>query len=478
MRKSIQFFLTLVLIFAWCNIFAQENVNSAGKIPSMKLERVHTIVNLPENPASIAYGWSSINLTTLSMPIPAGTPFTNLAPWTAPVFASSMIKGGNGTYYMTEVGPPAALYIFNPAGGAVTFHVNITGLQGADQPNGIAYNAANGMYYLAAGSLSPVSDNIYTVDVNTGVATLVGGTGTAGLQIDLGITQAGVCYSYDLVNNNGYTINLSTGAATLLGPLGYDPNYGQGMSIDNETGTVYLSAFDNGTTTGQLRTMNVTTGNTTLIVDWGFDQIAPFALDTQYGPTPTITVTSPNGGEVWQVGSIKNINWSSSNVIDVKIELSINNGASWIEIISSTPSTGLYAWTVPNSPSLQCLIKISDVTDPNVNDVSDNVFTIEQASSIEDFYSSGIPSEFKLYQNFPNPFNPNTTIYYSIAKESFVKLNIYNLLGEVILETVKEYKNPGNYAVNINLENYNSGLYFYQLKAGSFVESKKMLLLK
>jgi len=299
MRKSIQFFLTLVLIFAWCNIFAQENVNSAGKIPSMKLERVHTIVNLPENPASIAYGWSSINLTTLSMPIPAGTPFTNLAPWTAPVFASSMIKGGNGTYYMTEVGPPAALYIFNPAGGAVTFHVNITGLQGADQPNGIAYNAANGMYYLAAGSLSPVSDNIYTVDVNTGVATLVGGTGTAGLQIDLGITQAGVCYSYDLVNNNGYTINLSTGAATLLGPLGYDPNYGQGMSIDNETGVVYLSAFNNGTVTGQLRTMNTTTGNTTLITDWGFDQIAPFALDTQYGPPCPIGAASnpnpPNG---------------------------------------------------------------------------------------------------------------------------------------------------------------------------------------
>jgi len=292
MRKSIQFLFAVLLVFAWCNIHAQETLNSAGKIPTMKLERVHTIVNLPDNPASIAYGWSSINATTLSMPIPAGTPFTNLTPWTAPAFASSMIKGGNGTYYMTEVGPPAALYTFNPAGGAVTFLTNITGLQGADAPNGIAYNAANGMYYISAGSLSPVSDNIYSLDVNTGVATLIGGTGTAGLQIDLGITTAGVCYSYDLINNNAYTINLTTGVATLLGALGYDPNYGQGMSIDNETGTVYLSAFDNGTVTGQLRTMNTSTGNTTLVTDWGFDQIAPFALDTQYGPPCPIGAAS------------------------------------------------------------------------------------------------------------------------------------------------------------------------------------------
>jgi len=67
------------------------------------------------------------------------------------------------------------------------------------------------------------------------------------------------------------------------------------MSIDNESGVVYLSAFNNATVTGQLRTMNTSTGNTTLIVDWGFDQIAPFALDTQYGPPcPIGAPTNPN----------------------------------------------------------------------------------------------------------------------------------------------------------------------------------------
>ena len=299
MKKTFQIFFTLLLAFAWMNAFAQELMHSTGAVPNMKLERIHTVVNIPDNPATIAYGWSSIQAYTLSMPMPAGTPFTLLTAWTAPNFASSMIKGGDGNYYMTEVGPPASLYQFNPGTGAVTLLGTITGLQGADQPNGIAFNAANGNYYLSAGSLAPVSDNIYSFNVTTRVATLVGPTGTGGLQIDLGITTAGVCYSYDLITNNAYTINLATGAATLLGPLGYDPNYGQGMSIDNESGVVYLSAFNNATSSGQLRTLNTSTGNTTLVTDWGFEQIAPFALDTQYGPPCPIGAPSnpnpPNG---------------------------------------------------------------------------------------------------------------------------------------------------------------------------------------
>jgi hypothetical protein len=290
MRKSFQLLFTMLLVFAWCNTFAQESMNSAGKIPAMRIDKTHTIVNLIDNPATIAYGYDGTN--TLSMPMPAGTPFTTLGSWTAPVFASSMIKGGDGFYYLTDVGPPSSIWIFNPTGGTVTFKVNITGLGSGESANGIAYNSANGQYYLAAGSITPAVDKIYTVDINTGVATLVGNTGTGGLQIDLGITTAGVGYSYDLVTNNGYTINLSTGVATLLGPLGFDPNYGQGMSIDNESGTIFLSSFNLTTFTGQLRTMDPTTGNTTLVTDWGGSQIAPFALDTQYGPPCPIGAAS------------------------------------------------------------------------------------------------------------------------------------------------------------------------------------------
>jgi hypothetical protein len=178
---------------------------------------------------------------------------------------------------MTEVTPN--LYQVNPGTGAVTLLGPITGLVAGDGPNGIGYNSANGTYYLVG------SANFYSFNVTTRVATLIGPFNIAGgLMIDLCFNQAGTCYAYDLGVDNAYTINIATGAPTLLGTLGYDANFGQGMDYDYETNTIYLSAFNNGTFTGQLRTMNATTGMTTLIVDWGFDQVAPFALDTQAGP--------------------------------------------------------------------------------------------------------------------------------------------------------------------------------------------------
>jgi Secretion system C-terminal sorting domain len=91
----------------------------------------------------------------------------------------------------------------------------------------------------------------------------------------------------------------------------------------------------------------------------------------------SITVTSPNGGENWQVGSIHDINWTSSGVANVKIEYTTDNGNSWTTIISTYPASGgNYAWTVPNTPSTQCKVRISDSGNASLYDMSDNVFTI------------------------------------------------------------------------------------------------------
>ena len=143
MKKSFSLLFVLFLAIGWCTSFGQSMEPSNGAIPNLKLERIHTIVNPSQNPATIAYGYAGIAANTISMPIPAGTPFTVLAPWVQPAFASSMIKGPNGLYYMTEIAP--ALYQFDPGSGAVTLLGIITGM-GADQPNGISYNPANGTY--------------------------------------------------------------------------------------------------------------------------------------------------------------------------------------------------------------------------------------------------------------------------------------------------------------------------------------------
>ena len=92
--------------------------------------------------------------------------------------------------------------------------------------------------------------------------------------------------------------------------------------------------------------------------------------------------------------------------------------------------------------------------------------------------NSEIPKEFLLEQNYPNPFNPSTIIQYTIVSRKFVSLKIYDVLGNEIATLVNEEKPTGSYEVNFNSSQLSSGIYFYKLQAGSFVETKKMMLLK
>ncbi|MBP9121095.1 MAG: T9SS type A sorting domain-containing protein [Ignavibacterium sp.] len=93
-----------------------------------------------------------------------------------------------------------------------------------------------------------------------------------------------------------------------------------------------------------------------------------------------------------------------------------------------------------------------------------------------------IPKEFKLDQNYPNPFNPSTVISYQIPVGSAVKLKVYDVLGNEIVTLVNEEKPAGTYEVNFNPESSikkpASSVYFYQLKAGDFIQTKKMILIK
>jgi hypothetical protein len=89
-----------------------------------------------------------------------------------------------------------------------------------------------------------------------------------------------------------------------------------------------------------------------------------------------------------------------------------------------------------------------------------------------------IISEFKLEQNYPNPFNPSTVIRYQIPVNSDVTLKVYDLLGREVETLVNEFKPAGKYEVEFNANNLNSGIYFYNLEADNFRETKKMILLK
>jgi len=108
---------------------------------------------------------------------------------------------------------------------------------------------------------------------------------------------------------------------------------------------------------------------------------------------------------------------------------------------------------------------------------SDTIQATNKVTSLEITKDNDLPVSFKL-DNYPNPFNPSTTIQFDIAKTSFVNISIYNVLGQKVATVVNEKMNRGIYQKQFNASNFASGIYIYQLRADNTVISKKMLFLK
>jgi flagellar hook assembly protein FlgD len=89
-----------------------------------------------------------------------------------------------------------------------------------------------------------------------------------------------------------------------------------------------------------------------------------------------------------------------------------------------------------------------------------------------------IPTEYSLTQNYPNPFNPSTKITYSIPEASLVTIKIYDITGNDLETLINEEKVVGAYEITWDGSNYPSGIYFYKIEAGNFVETKKLVLIK
>jgi len=152
---------------------------------------------------------------------------------------------------------------------------------------------------------------------------------------------------------------------------------------------------------------------------------------------------------------------------DVGVMATSNYGASWYVLDTGIPSSVPCHDLTLHNPTRKLVVwthgrSAYQTTLPPVGIISTNE----------------IAEGFKLSQNYPNPFNPATKIEISIPKSSAVKLIVYDILGRIITTLVNEKLNAGSYKVDFDGSDLSSGVYFYKLEAGSFVQTRAMILLK
>ena len=192
----------------------------------------------------------------------------------------------------------------------------------------------------------------------------------------------------------------------------------------------------------------------------------------------SVILTTTDGGDSWTTASyLENFQIYSFCFVDSlegflcgadgKILKSTDGGINWIPSYSGTEqnfhsinfvnhNTG---WVVGAKST------IMKTSTGGISFVSDNHFTNE----IQDF---------NLSQNYPNPFNPTTTISYQISQRGLVTLKVYDVLGREVATIVNEEKISGSYEIKFDGSDLSSGVYFYKLQAGSFVQTRKMIYLK
>ncbi|MFQ5799537.1 MAG: T9SS type A sorting domain-containing protein, partial [Bacteroidota bacterium] len=281
-------------------------------------------------------------------------------------------------------------------------------------------------------------------------------------------------------------------------------------SGDVFAGTALVGIFrstDNGGNWTEVNTGLTSTNVWSLAINASGDVFAGTALvgifrSTDNGGNWTEVNTGLTNTSVWSLvintsGDVFAGSWGGG------IFRSMDNGGNWTEVNTGLTTVYLAVWSLAINASGDIFAGTSggvfrstdnggNWTEVNTGLTSTNVRALAINSDGFIFagtYASGvfrsvetiageIPMEYDLMQNYPNPFNPSTTIEFSVPRSGYATLQVYNMLGEHLATLVSENLHPGRYNVRWNARGVSSGIYFYRLQAGEFLETKKLVLVK
>jgi bilirubin oxidase len=211
----------------------------------------------------------------------------------------------------------------------------------------------------------------------------------------------------------------------------------------------------------------------------------PFSFDNTPFSLGTINKTvSLNTIEKWTIVN-NNVFGHTFHIHDVQFKI-VSRSSGPVGDYESGWKDVLY---LPIGESVSFVAKFEDYADPIhpfmyhchfANDEDEGMMgqfvVVDGPSGITD--RKIVPGRFSLGQNFPNPFNPTTTISFALPSRSFVSLKVFDLLGREVATIVSEEMSAGSYSKQWNAVDISSGIYFYRLQAGSFIEMKKLVLLR
>ena len=335
----------------------------------------------------------------------------------------------------------------------------------------IIVKAAAGTMYATSGSSD--GGRIYNVNTTTGTATVIGATGLSQITslrvrpstkeiIGLDPSGSSSCALSRISAEGQNTQVISTIPFANL----------KGITFLNDT-TLYVGAF-----AGNIYRVNYNTGAATLVT--------PTSTGLRVGGL----AINPKSGELWM--SVR----ATSGILDAIYKVDVNTGTA--KLVGQTglgvatldiafdKNGKLYGLTGNSSQTIANKIITIDTTTGGAFTIKPTgtqslqaiAFDPAELVSVGSFVAEKMPTQYSLEQNYPNPFNPTTSIRYSIPKQSHVTLKVYDAIGRVITTLVDDNRQTGNYKVEIDASRLASGVYYYELTAGSFHDIKKMMLLK
>lgn len=223
----------------------------------------------------------------------------------------------------------------------------------------------------------------------------------------------------------------------------------------------------------------ISSGSGSFSIDWvrarKYAPGAPFASNGSEVAAPT----APSNLTATVLGSTSiRINWvdNSSNEDKFMIDRSTNGGANWLVRDSVAANVQVYT-DVGLTQNTQYCYRVYAKNCVGTSAFSNVICSTTTFTGIVK-HENEIPRVFNLYQNYPNPFNPSTNIKFDIPKSTFVMLEIYDVTGKQVFELVNNRLEAGSYSVDWNANSYASGVYFYRLQAGDYVQQLKMVLVK